>query len=154
MLISVGILFAPAIRFRLHGIFHEKNMPGKFSGEYAVLQTPDGIFLTTPQQSIPVRLPLEFTPEREETARIELTDVTIGINFHWERQENQFFRGKLKIITEDNHLSAINILDIEEYLLSVISSEMKATSSLEFLKAHAVISRSWLIAQCEKSAEF
>ncbi len=153
MLISVGILFAPAIRFRLHGIFHEKNMPGKFSGEYAVLQTPDGIFFTTPQQSIPVRLPLEFTPEREETARIELTDVTIGINFHWERQENQFFRGKLKIITEDNHLSAINILDIEEYLLSVISSEMKATSSLEFLKAHAVISRSWLIAQCEKSAE-
>ncbi len=79
MLISVGILFAPAIRFRLHGIFHEKNMPGKFSGEYAVLQTPDGIFLTTPQQSIPVRLPLEFTPEREETARIELTDVTLSL---------------------------------------------------------------------------
>lgn len=153
MLISVGILFAPVIRFRLHGVFHEKNTPGLFSGEYAVMQTPDGIFLTTAAQRLPARLPLEFTPETEETARIELTDVTIGINFHWERQENQFFKGSLKIITEDDHLSAINILDMEDYLLSVISSEMKATSSLEFLKAHAVISRSWLIAQCEKSAE-
>lgn len=153
MLISVGILFAPVIHFRLHGIFHEKNMPGVFSGEYAVEQTPEGVFLTTPQKSLPVWLPLEFVPETEETARIELTDVTIGINFHWERKENQFFKGSLKVIAEDNHLSAINTLDIEDYLLSVISSEMKATSSLEFLKAHAVISRSWLIAQCEKSAQ-
>lgn len=153
MLISVGILFAPAIRFHLHGIFREKNIPGKFSGEYSVVQTPESVCLTTLRQSLPVRLPLEFFPETEETARIELTDVTIGINFHWERQENQFFKGSLKVIAEDNHLSAINTLDIEDYLLSVISSEMKATSSLEFLKAHAVISRSWLIAQCEKSAE-
>ncbi len=153
MLISVGILSAPAIRFRLHGVFHEKNMPGTFSGEYSVVQTPDGVFLTTSQHSSPVCLPLGFTPEAEETASIELTDVTIGINFHWQRQENQFFKGSLKIIPEDGHLCAINTLDIEDYLLSVISSEMKATSSLEFLKAHAVISRSWLIAQCEKSEE-
>lgn len=151
MLISVGILFAPTIHFRLHGSFKEKNSPEIFSGEYAVTYTSDGIFLVTPQQTIPVSLPLEFIPETEKTARIELTDVTIGINFHWQRQENQFFKGNLKIIPEKNHLTAINILDLEDYLLSVISSEMKSTSSLEFLKAHAVISRSWLMAQCEKS---
>lgn len=153
MLISVGILFAPTIHFRLHGNFREKNLPGKFSGEYSVTQTPGGSFLTTEQQTVPVNLPLEFTPETEATSRIELTDVTIGINFHWERQENQFFQGSLRIIREKEYLTAINILDIEDYLLSVISSEMKATSSLEFLKAHAVISRSWLMAQREKSGQ-
>ncbi|WP_251621828.1 SpoIID/LytB domain-containing protein [Odoribacter lunatus] len=151
MLISVGILFAPTIRFHLHGVFKEKNLSGYFSGEYSIVQKPDGAILTHDQESKHVSLPLEFIPKKEETAKIELTDVTIGINFHWERKENQFFRGNLKIIEEDNHLTAINILDIEDYLISVISSEMKATSSLEFLKAHAVISRSWLMAQCEKS---
>ena len=72
-------------------------------------------------------------------------DVTIGINFHWERKEVQRFKGELKIIVEDDRLTAINIIPIEDYLTSVISSEMSATASLELLKAHAVISRSWLL---------
>ena len=75
----------------------------------------------------------------------------IGINFHWQRTEDQKFKGTLKIMDEGKHLTAINILPLEDYLLSVISSEMSATSSLELLKAHAVISRSWLIAQKIKS---
>ncbi len=75
----------------------------------------------------------------------ELQDVTIGINFHWERKEVQRFKGELKIIVEDDKLTAINIISIEDYLTSVISSEMSATASLELLKAHAVISRSWLL---------
>ena len=75
----------------------------------------------------------------------ELKDVTIGINFHWERKEVQKFKGELKIIIEGEQLTAINVISIEEYLTSVISSEMSATASLELLKAHAVISRSWLL---------
>ncbi len=75
----------------------------------------------------------------------ELKDVTIGINFHWERKEVQKFKGELKIIVEGEQLTAINVISIEEYLTSVISSEMSATASLELLKAHAVISRSWLL---------
>ena len=80
----------------------------------------------------------------------ELKDVTIGINFHWERKEVQKFKGELKIIIEGEQLTAINVISIEEYLTSVISSEMSATASLELLKAHAVISRSWLL---EKNKE-
>ena len=75
-----------------------------------------------------------------------MLDVTIGINFHWERKEDQRFLGALKIITENNKLTAINVIHVEDYLTSVISSEMSATASLELLKAHAVISRSWLLA--------
>ena len=71
--------------------------------------------------------------------------MTIGINFHWERKEVQKFKGELKIIIEGEQLTAINVISIEEYLTSVISSEMSATASLELLKAHAVISRSWLL---------
>ena len=76
-----------------------------------------------------------------------LHGVTIGVGFHWERKENQKFAGALKIIVEKNRLVAINVVGIEDYLLSVISSEMSATASEEFLKAHAVISRSWVLAQ-------
>lgn len=76
-----------------------------------------------------------------------LHGVTIGVNFHWERKEDQKFAGALKIIVEKGQLTAINIIGVEDYLLSVISSEMSATASEEFLKAHAVISRSWVMAQ-------
>lgn len=89
---------------------------------------------------------LSFTPLREDTsAYFELKDVTIGINFHWERKEVQRFGGTLRIIIEEDTLTAVNVISIEEYLTSVISSEMSATASLELLKAHAVISRSWLM---------
>ena len=88
---------------------------------------------------------LSFTPQQGAPAFFELKDVTIGINFHWERKEVQKFKGELKIIVEGEQLTAINIISIEEYLISVISSEMSATASLELLKAHAVISRSWLL---------
>jgi len=82
-----------------------------------------------------------------------LKDVVIGINFHWERKEDQQFKGALKLIVEDNVITAINIIKVEDYLTSVISSEMSATASLDLLKAHAVISRSWLLAQIEKNKE-
>ena len=76
-----------------------------------------------------------------------LHGVTIGVNFHWERKEDQKFAGALKIIVENGQLTAVNVVGVEDYLLSVISSEMSATASEEFLKAHAVISRSWVMAQ-------
>jgi SpoIID/LytB domain protein len=80
-----------------------------------------------------------------------LKDVVFGIDFHWERREDQEFRGELKIIREKGKLTAVNVIPLEEYLESVISSEMAATSSIELLKAHAVVSRSWLMAQIEKA---
>ena len=78
-----------------------------------------------------------------------LHKVTIGVNFHWERQEDQKFAGALKIIVDKDKLTAVNIVGVEDYLLSVISSEMNASATEEFLKAHAVISRSWVMAQIE-----
>lgn len=76
-----------------------------------------------------------------------LYGVTIGIGFHWERRQTQKFAGSLKFIVDGGKVVAINVIGVEDYLLSVISSEMKATASLEFLKAHAVISRSWLMSR-------
>ena len=92
---------------------------------------------------------LTFTPQADD-ASFSLEDVTIGVNFHWERKETQTFEGSLHIVVEADHIVAINKLPVERYLTSVISSEMSASASLEFLKAHAVISRSWLLAQIEK----
>lgn len=94
---------------------------------------------------------LEFKAD-SDSSLIELCDVTIGVNFHWERKENQRFSGDLRLIIEGDKITAINILPVEDYLCSVISSEMSATASKELLEAHAVISRSWLLAQIDKDA--
>ena len=76
-----------------------------------------------------------------------LYDVVIGIDFHWEQKRTLKFAGALKFIVEGEMVRAVNLVGMEDYLLSVISSEMKSSASLELLKAHAVISRSWLMAR-------
>ncbi len=134
------------------GILSEKEIRFSFPDEFI---SSDGMAISGIQQAVyqkgkihwqeKVYDELSFTPQQNTASFFELQDVTIGINFHWERKEVQRFKGKLKIIVEDDKLTAINIISIEDYLTSVISSEMSATASLELLKAHAVISRSWLL---------
>ena len=96
---------------------------------------------------------LVFEAQTEATMFAEpsfiLYGVTIGVDFHWERKVTQKFAGTLKFIVGGGKVTAVNIVGVEDYLLSVISSEMKASAGLEFLKAHAVISRSWVMAQVE-----
>ncbi len=147
--IEVGILFSGKIHFRLNGTYYANNQA--YEGEYYIIKENSKYLLQNADGTQEITLPLIFEPDNYATRDFELTEVTIGIQFHWERKETQKFKGKLKIIDEKKHLTAINILPLEDYLLSVISSEMKATSSPEFLKAHAVISRSWLLAQKEKA---
>ena len=89
-----------------------------------------------------------------EDCSFSLMDVTIGIDFHWERNETQTFKGSLEVMrTKNGELTAVNVLDIEDYLQSVISSEMSATSHMELLKAHAVISRSWALCKIQRSLQ-
>jgi len=136
-LIHVGILSAPTIQFSLEGIYIFDNK--EFTGQKTV-RIIDHRILFDEQMYDEVIL----TPTLD-TCFFELTDVVIGINFHWERKENQRFNGDLKLIIEQEQLTAINRIAVEDYLTSVISSEMSATASDELLKAHAVISRSWLL---------
>lgn len=136
--VHVGILSEAKIEFMLptpYRINHEE-----VSGKQIAL-FDDGKILWNNRR----HEELLFEPLHETTDSFELQGVTIGINFHWERKENQRFRGALKIIVENSKLTGINIIRVEDYLTSVISSEMSATASLELLKAHAVISRSWLL---------
>lgn len=148
--ISVGIIFAPEVSFVLHGRFHCNNTGDILSGNCRVIQQGNEIHIETEKETQKIELPLDLEPLDYSDSCFELKNVVIGINFHWERKENQKFRGALKIIREEDHLTAINLLPLEDYLTSVISSEMSATSSPQLLRAHAVISRSWLLAQKEK----
>ena len=93
---------------------------------------------------------LYFVPLEKGKSEFELKDVTIGVNFNWEQKEDQKFQGALKFIIEEDKMKAVNILSIEDYVISVISSEMSAQSSLDHLKAHGIIWRSWVIAQIER----
>lgn len=140
--ITVGILLAPQINFVLNGTFVFDGC--SFAGlQRAEIEDGKIRFNNNLFDEI------IFEPNDDTSSSFDLKDVLIGIGFHWERKENQRFKGKLRIIIEDGKLRAINALLLEDYLISVISSEMSATASLELLKAHAVISRSWLLAQLE-----
>lgn len=140
------------------GILTEKAVSFVFHSEYVHAET--GMFLLGEQRALFVNgkivyngklyNELFFEPTCPE-ASFELKAVTIGLNFHWQRQENQRFKGALNLVAGEAGIITINQVDAEEYLLSVISSEMSATASKEFLKAHAVISRSWLLAQAENN---
>ena len=160
--IDVGIVSAGKICFRLNAPYRLSGTKVIVSGEGKAIISENGeisvsfndspINAIAKENGLPDSNFVLLEPLEPETADFDLYDVVIGIQFHWERKENQRFKGKLKFIADSGSLVAINILPVEDYLVSVISSEMSAASSLEFLKTHAVISRSWLLAQKEKAS--
>ncbi len=140
--VSVGIVSAAKIHFIL-------NKPYTAKGETVVgpqtVEFAGGAILWNGNEYAQIG----FHPQAPD-ASFSIDDVTIGVNFHWERKETQTFLGTLNLVVEEDKICAINQLPVEKYLESVISSEMSASSGIELLKAHAVISRSWLLAQMEK----
>ncbi len=144
-IVQVGILSDKVIHFYLDKTFLVEGV--KTTGEHSV-QIKDGKiewFGDTYSE-------LTFQPV-DPVSTFILKDVVIGIGFHWEQKEDQSFVGSLKFVVDEGKIWAINEVGVEDYLKSVISSEMSAKASLPLLKAHAVISRSWLLAQIEKNKE-
>ena len=138
--ICVGIMHTQAVEFVLNGHYSAK---GESISSYQKAECVDGAI----QWQGNMYSELCFIPDNEENDSFTLKNVTIGKDFHWERQQEQTFKGKLRLIVDEEKLVVINELSVEEYLESVISSEMNATSSLELLKTHAVVSRSWVYCQ-------
>ena len=148
--IDVGLLTAPELRvrfnqpFSISGIRGQEGLSGdrdNISGEQ-VFSLQDGMVRWNGK----CYGKMEFRPASAEST-FTLHRVKIGINFHWEREEDQVFSGGLTVLPTEEGLTAINSVPVEDYLLSVISSEMNGDAPEEFLKAHAVISRSWLLAR-------
>ncbi len=151
--VSIGIVSDKEVRFDLYGEFAIKGFEKKLSGKLKAKLKDGRITICYESNEIFSAEEIIFIPNDLETESFLLRDVIIGKNFHWQKKENQRFRGQLKLIKEKDSITAINILQLEEYLTSVISSEMSPNSSLEFLKAHAIVSRSWLLAQLDKKKE-
>ena len=141
--VKVGIMNEPMVEFELNGDY---RVDGEKVTGNQLARCVDGMVEWNGKKYNDIL----FEPNNVDTDSFTLENVTIGVSFHWKRKENQTFRGSLHLIVENDRITTINILSVEEYLLSVISSEMSATASLELLKAHAVISRSWLLAQIHK----
>ncbi|MDF1546886.1 MAG: SpoIID/LytB domain-containing protein [Bacteroidales bacterium] len=148
--IQVGIQFKPNIEFTLSGTYKTADI-ALATGKWEARINNGAIEISGGDQTFYCSSGLILNPMESNVNQFTLHNVTIGINFHWQRVENQTFKGGLKLLIENEMITAINILPIEDYLISVISSEMSATSSMELLKAHAVISRSWLLAQIQKN---
>ena len=150
-LISVGILSDTKITFELYGGYDTnagvKNLNGRFTAELINGE----IICKSANRKLTTNDELIFEPTDTTADTFLLPNVTIGVKFHWERKEKQRFSGILKLKKDKDKIVVINILDIEKYLTSVISSEMSAKSSLHLLMAHAIVSRSWLLAQIEKA---
>lgn len=142
--VYVGIMAADRIVVTFEGEFICEGVA--FSGRHHLgISHSSGKLLLDGEE---VESPLEFYPaDAAADTAFGVEDVTIGIGFHWQRRESQRFHGSARFISDAGKVRLINRIDVEEYLLSVISSEMSASAGQEFLKAHAVISRSWLLAQ-------
>jgi SpoIID/LytB domain protein len=151
--ISVGILVSDKITFELHGDFMTDIQTDLVSGPFTASLNEGNIIIENGDKKLTVSDEISFTPSDFKLESFVIKNVIIGVDFHWEQKETQRFKGTLKFLKEKGRLTAVNVLPIEEYLLSVISSEMSAKSSIELLKAHSIISRSWLLSQIEKSRE-
>lgn len=150
-IIHVGILTSNNIKFELHGDYKIAGTDEKFSGQFEAHLDGDVIVVEGNGKKFSSTADIYFEPSNFESEAFVLRDVVIGIQFHWQRKEKQKFLGTLRFVIENGNLVAVNVIPIEHYLVSVISSEMRATSSIDLLKAHAIISRSWLIAQLDKN---
>jgi len=149
-LLSVGIYEREAeTRGVLNGRF---VLPDKtaLSGEFCV-RPKQGRLVLMGKDGHELARGLEIRLAPEGNATFTLRGVTIGINFHWERKEDQTFEGALRLLlNSDGTITAINDAGVEQYLKSVISSEMSAEAPIELLRAHAITSRSWLVAMLER----
>ncbi|KAF0150958.1 MAG: putative sporulation protein [Ignavibacteria bacterium] len=152
--VRVGVLTEKEIRFDLYGDFFVRGQDKKFSGKYTADLSGNMIVLYQEQIEILSAKEISFIPSDLEIESFLLHEVVIGINFHWQKKENQRFRGELSLIIEEDKITAVNILPLEDYLTSVISSEMSPNSSLELMKAHAIVSRGWLLAQLAKKKTY
>jgi SpoIID/LytB domain protein len=150
-LIQIGILSDNKISFELYGDFSSNLTSKKLNGRFAAELVNDEIICKSNEEKFNSKNEIVFQPHDLSTDTFLIRDVTIGVKFHWERKEKQRFSGSLKLKKDKDKIAVINIISIEKYLTSVISSEMSAKSSLQLLKAHAIVSRSWLLAQIEKS---
>jgi stage II sporulation protein D len=148
--ISVGISSDNKIEFDLFGEFRIAGANKKCSGNYSAEIINNQISISQENHSVFSSNSIMLEPHDVDIASFVLREVKIGKGFHWERKEKQRFHGSLRLIIENSNITAVNIIPVEAYLESVISSEMSANSPFEFLKAHAVISRSWVLAQVEK----
>lgn len=148
--VSVAIMSAEKVDFVLYGDFGSPNFSNTFNGEITATVNNNLIILNDGETTFNPVKEVVLIPVDPISESFLLKDVTIGLQFHWEQKQSQRFVGSLKIIVEDNNLTIINVVPVEKYLSSVISSEMSSTSSMELLKAHAIISRSWLLAQINK----
>ncbi len=149
--VNVGILSGNEIKFELYGDFNSFGFDENFSGRYTAKIEDDTIVIDNGQKIYRSTNEIIFIPSDISSESFLIRDVIIGINFHWQQKENQRFVGSLKLIKDADKITVVNSIPLELYLTSVISSEMSASSSLELLKAHAVISRSWLLAQLSRT---
>lgn len=150
-ILSVAILTASEINFELYGEYTVGEKRQIINGEFNAKIQNEKIRITKGNNEIITSNEVIFKYSNLNTDSFLIRDVIIGIQFHWQQKENQRFQGSLKLIIEEGKITAVNLIKVENYLTSVISSEMSATSSLELLKAHSIISRSWVIAQLEKN---
>ncbi len=148
--IEVGILSAGKIRFSLKGRFNIQGTGSLLEGDAEATVTGGKLEIRDKTTRFVVEESLVLEPQDPVHGRFTLREVVIGIGFHWEQKEDQEFQGALKLILTQGEIQGINVISVEDYLISVISSEMRGDSSPELLKAHTIISRSWLLAQIEK----
>lgn len=148
-IISVGILTGKKLSFELYGNFKVFGYQQSFSGIFSVEAKDNLIICKSVIATLEIKDEIVFSPKDPDVDSFLVKDVIIGVDFHWQRKERQRFNHSLKLIPDGNNVVAVNILPVEDYLVSVISSEMSAKGSIQSLKAQTIVARSWVLAQLD-----
>ena len=143
--IHVGIIKRDRISLRFYGSYELTGIRDHCTGSYEAFVEQGSMIVQREGDRLDAGREASFIPLDFGNASFAIRDVVIGIDFHWEQKEDQKFQGSLRLLVTGNEIQAVNMLPVEHYLCSVISSEMSANSSLNLLKAHAIISRSWVL---------
>ncbi|MCH4895400.1 SpoIID/LytB domain-containing protein [Marinilabiliaceae bacterium JC040] len=146
--LKIGIVKAKEIELTFINEYFAKVTGAQFYGSYSI-QVVDNLINVFNQHLELVYSDKEIIlkPSSKNADIFEIENVEIGINFHWSQKETQRFNGSIKLIIDGDEVQLINIIYVEDYLLSVISSEMNSNSPIEYLKTHAIISRSWVLSR-------
>lgn len=151
--INVGIISRKQLKFRFSGNFSVQGKKIDPETVFTASVKNNVLHIEASNTTLSFEHSVTFTPGDIDKDKFEIKDVLIGVDFHWQQEEDQIFQGALQLLLKDAEIIAINIVPLENYLYSVISSEMNPNASLNLLKAHAIISRGWLMAQLERNGK-
>lgn len=128
---------------------NDQDQPGEYVVVEKILKPATGeIELDGQKLGSTVRIVLDTN---NTSSHITVSNIMIGIQFHWQKHEDLDYRGIIEVgFNNQGKLVVINEIDLENYLVSVNSSEMTSDCPIGLLESQTVVARNTVLATMGK----